>query len=269
VTPTRTLAPIAIGLWLMAAPLAAADGILIVQKTTSDGSTQTHQIQIEKSRMRAEGAGQGPEKQVIVFDGAKQILWMINYDRKTYSEITKDDVDRMAAQLNDVMSQVQSQLGNLPPEQRARIEAMMRGRSMAAGVTQAKTEYRKTGSDKVGKWTCDKYEGYRSEQKVSELCTVEPQALGFTAGDFDVSRQLAAFFAKMVPQGADRLFRIGTAEEQGFSGVPVRQITFSPRQTTSELSEVSRQNFPASTFEVPAGFTKEASPFAGRGRGRQ
>lgn len=252
-------------------PLQAADGVLIVEKSTTGTTTQTNQIQIEKDRMRAETSSATGEKQAFVFDGTKQVMWMINYDKKTYSEITKADLDRLGGQMSDVMAQMQKQMAGLPPEQRAQMEAMMKGRGMtSAPGAAAKTEYKKTGTDKVGKWTCDKYEGYQSGQKTTELCTVDPQALGFTMADFEVSRQLQAFFAKLMPQGADNMFRAGTMEDQGFSGVPVRRVSLGARPSTSELTDVSRQTFPDTTFAVPAGFQKEASPFGGRGgRGQQ
>ena len=250
---------------LAASPLFAADGVLIVEKTTSGGNTKTNQIQIEKERMRAES-----DSQTVVFDGAKQVLWLINDGRKSYSEMTKADVDRMGGQLNDAMAKMQEQLKNLPPEQRAQIEAMMKGRGMpgmAGGAAAGKTEYRKTGTDKVGAWACDKYEGTRGGQKVTELCTVDPKVLGFAMSDFQVSKQLMEFFSKIVPQGADRMFAVGTPEEQGFSGVPVRRIAFNngQQQSVSEVTQASRQNFPASTFDLPAGYQKEA---LGAGRGR-
>jgi len=40
-----------------------------------------------------------------------------------------------------------------------------------AGAAARKTQYRKTGTDKVGNWTCDKYEGYEGTVKTSEVCT--------------------------------------------------------------------------------------------------
>src|SRR3954468_3730316 len=82
-------------IWPAAAPLFAGDGLRIVEKTTSGGSTKTNQIQIEKERMRAES-----DTQTVVFDGTKQVLWLINDGRKSYSEMTKADVDRMGGQLN-------------------------------------------------------------------------------------------------------------------------------------------------------------------------
>ncbi len=100
------------------------------------------------------------------------------------------------------------------------------------------------------------------------MCTVDPKALGFAASDFEVSKQLAAFFKKMLPQMAGQMFSIGSAEEQGYSGVPVRQtMTLGGRQITSEITDISRQAFADSIFQIPAGYQKTS--FMGPGRGRQ
>jgi hypothetical protein len=257
------------GIMLTTLPLLAADGVLIVEKTTSGTTTTTNQIQIEKSRMRADVQANGG-KQTMVFDGVRQVMLMINDEKKTYSEITKADIDKLGAQMSDAMAQMQASMAKLPPEQRAQMEKMMAGRMGGAGAaaTATKTEYKKMGSDKVGKWTCDKWEGSQNGQKTVELCTVDPAALGFALADFDVTRDMQAFFAKLVPQGSENMFRIGKMEEQGFSGVPVRRVTFGARPSTSEMQEVTRQNFPDAMFAAPAGYAKEDSPFGGRGRGR-
>ena len=88
--------------------------------------------------------------------------------------------------------------------------------------------------------------------------------------DFQVTKQMAEFFRKLVPQGADSMFAVGTPEEQGYNGVPVRRVTFrnGQQQSISETTEARRENFAASVFEVPAGFQKEAFGGGGRGRGQ-
>ena len=249
-----------------AASARAADGVLITEKTTtSNGTSETSQVQIEKTRMRAEAAGANNARQVVIFDGTAQVMRLIDMDKKTYTEMTKADVDRMADQMAGAMAQMQDALKNLPPEQRAQMEQMMRGRGMPAAAPAV--QYRKTGTDKVGKWTCDKYEGTVNGQKTSEVCTVSPAALGFTVADFEVTRQMADFFKKLMPQNADQLFRLGS-DDQGFSGIPVRQVhTVAGMTVTSELVDVARQNFPDSTFAVPAGFQKQAFPGIGGAAG--
>jgi uncharacterized protein DUF4412 len=101
---------------------------------------------------------------------------------------------------------------------------------------------------------------------VSELCTVQPSALGFTAGDFAVTNEMKDFFSKLMPQQSDHVFALGSTD-QGYSGIPVRSTFYSgDSQTTMEVTDISRQNIPDSTFQVPAGFQKQ--PFAPMGRGR-
>jgi hypothetical protein len=255
-------------LCLTTVPLIAAEGILIIQKTTVGTKTRTNQIQIEKERMRSEIEGVNGESQVIVFDGPKQVLTMIYPDRKAYAELTKAEVDQMGVSGQVSMSPaMQEQLAKMPPAQRALMEQMMRGRATVAAQPPAKMEYRKAGSDKVGKWACDKYEGYQNNVKKIEICTVAPRTLGVVATDLDIARQMAAFFAKMAPQGAGPAFEVGTVETVGFSGLPVRSIGYGSKGEVvyaSEISDLSHQNFAASSYTVPAGFQKQAM-FGGRG----
>lgn len=252
---------------LSAATAGAADGIVIAQKMTSaSGAVTTNQIEIDKTHMRAAMASASGRRQAVVFDAAAQVLRMIDDEAKTYSEMTKADVDRMGAMASGAMGRMQEQMQNMPPEARARMEAMMKGRGIAPAGGEP-IVYRKTGTDKVGKWSCDKYEGTRGGAKVSELCTVSAAALGFTDADFAVSRQMAEFFAKLAPQGAEQLFRIGTADANGFSGLPVRSVTFSNGQPggTTEVTDAGRRSIPDSAFAVPAGYTRREM-MGGRGR---
>jgi hypothetical protein len=249
----------------------AAPGLVIVQKTTVNGVAETHQIQITPQRMRTEVTGpNGPT--TVVFDGAKQVLIMINTPRKSYSELTKAEADQMGAQLSGAMAQMQEALKNLPPEQRAQMEAMMKGRGLPAGLgAQARPQYKKGGTQKVGKWTCDVYEISVNNQKTGEICTVSPQTLGFTAADFEISRKLADFVRSILPQGAEAIFQVG-GTDVGFSGVPVRSMTtVFGRETITEMTDVSRQDVADALFAVPPGFTKEAFGGGlgiGRGAGR-
>jgi hypothetical protein len=239
----------------------AQSGILIVQKISSGGADSTSQVQIDRTRMRTEMADPSGSKQVLVFDGDRQVLLMINQERKSYSEITKAEVERLGGQMQDMMAK-------MPPEMRAKMEAMMKGRGMSAGAP-VQTVYKRAGADRTAKWPCDKYDGYQNTEKVSEICTVAPGVLGLTADDFAITQQLVAFFKTLMPQAAGQMFGLGKTEEQGFSGIPIKStFTMGGRTTTTEVTDVSRQTFPDAVFAAPAGFRKEASPF-GRGRGPQ
>jgi Domain of unknown function (DUF4412) len=249
----------------------AANGVVISLKTTKGGSPTTSQIQLDANHMRAQMAGRGGAENTVIFDGSKQAMYIIDDAKKTYSEITKDDLDRFAGQMAQAQQQMQGAMANIPPEQRARIEAMMRGRGgagMGMGAAAAKPTFRKTGTDKVGKWTCDKYESYEGDRRTSEVCTVPTSALGLTDSDFAVSKDFAKFFSGLVPQMSSQVFSLGTIEDRGFAGVPVRTISYGADgsvQGTTELSDISHQNIPDSMFTPPSGYQKTDMGF-GRGR---
>jgi hypothetical protein len=262
----KTIAAVA-AVCSVASPLQAAEGILILEKTVMGSNTRSSQIQIERDRMRAELTGAAGEVQIVVFDGPGQVLRIISVPRKSYSEMTKADADRMGAQVAAAMAVMKEKIASMPPEQRAKMEALMSQLGTGpAGAPGGRPEYRRAGSDKVGKWACDKYEGFRSDKKVSEVCTVEPKALGLTEADFDVTKQVASFFEKMLPQGVDQLVGVGRVETQGFAGIPIRRAAYDGDKvlSISEVTDVKRENFDASTYEVPAGFQKQTM---GRGAG--
>jgi hypothetical protein len=247
-----------------------AQGILMVEQEKSGGKTVSNHIQIDKDHMRAETQSNGAQT-AFIFDGPHQVIRMVNVENKSYMEMTKAEMEQMGQQINGALAQMQEQLKNVPPEQRALVEQMMRARGgqVAAAPQPAKIEYRKTGSDKVGQWSCTAYDGYRGQEKVAAVCAVDPKDLGVTPADFEITRQLQEFMKTLAPQAADRIVALGKAEDQGFAGIPIRRTQFKNGavDSVSELTEFQRQAFPASTFEVPSGFRKE-SMAGGRGRGR-
>jgi len=237
-----------------------AQGLTLVEQQTREGKTTTNQIQLDKTHMKAESHASG-EGMAFVFDEGAQVARVINMDRKTYMELNRAFMEQMQGQL----AQVQEQLKNLPPDQRAVLEQALRGRGAALGSAEAqapKFEYRQTGSDRVGQWTCTKYEGYQGSQKLAEICTVDPKALGIGPADFEVAKHLADFLKEFLPQAANQVLVAGTPADQGFSGVPVRRTTFvnGKPETVSEIKEVRHEAIPASAFDVPAGFKRETPP---------
>src|SRR5207248_6585511 len=140
---------------------------LLVEQQTTGGGTVMNRIQIDKDHMRAESHSDGAPM-AFIFDAPKQTARVVNIDNKTYTEITKSDMEQLRSQLDGAMAQMQEQLKNLPPEQRQRFEQLMRGRGgqTPGPAATAKIEYRKTGSDKAGRWSCTTYDGFRGQEKV-------------------------------------------------------------------------------------------------------
>jgi hypothetical protein len=233
-----------------------AQGITLVQQETRGSKTETSQVQMDKTHIRAESHANG-ESTVFLFDGTAKAIRVLNLDKKTYMQMDTAQMQQMQQQ----MAQMQEQLKNMPPQQRAVMEQMMRGRGGLGGgpPAAAAIQYKQTGSDKVGQWSCTKYEGYRGQDKVAEVCAVDPKDLGVTPADFEAAKQLADYLKSLMPQMADQMTMYGTAADQGFAGMPVRRITYSNGQvsSTSEVKEFKRGAIPASAFELPAGLKRE------------
>jgi hypothetical protein len=261
--------PVALVIALFTGSTLHAQGILFVQEESRDGKANTNQVWMDKTHIRAEYQSSG-ERTAFVFDAGAQVLRVINLDTKTYQEITKAQLEEMRQQMGGAMTQasaaqrqMEEQLKNMPPQQRAMIEQMMRGRGGMPGMPPAmqtvRPEYRQTGSDKVGQWACTKYEGLKGQEKVAEVCTVDPGEFGLTPADFNVAIQLSEFIRTLMPQAADHVAVYGTPQDQGFSGIPVRRNSYANGRATSvsEVKEFRRESFPSSIFEVPAGFTQK------------
>src|SRR5690349_7882712 len=90
----------------------AANGLVISMKSTKGGATATDQIQLDANHMRAQMAGRGGAENGVVFDGVKQAMYIIDDTKKTYSEITREDLDRLAAQMAQAQQQMQGAMAN-------------------------------------------------------------------------------------------------------------------------------------------------------------
>ncbi len=235
-----------------------AQGILFVQQDTRDGKTNTNEIRMDKTHIRAEfHASTGGS--AFTFDAGTKVARVISIEKKTYFELDQAQM----LQIRQQMAKMEEQMKNLPPQQREMMEQMMRGRGGIPGMgAPARPDFRQSGSDKVGQWSCTKYEGFRGSEKVSEVCTVDPGTFGLTPADFTAATQLAEFMKSMMPQLADQSFVYGTQADQGFSGVPVRRTSYENGKvvSVSEIKEFRREAFPPSTWETPAGFKKQTMP---------
>lgn len=243
--------------------LLAADGVLLVQ-TVDDGAKTTassSQVHLEPTRVRTEVHDGEGRRQVVIFNGVTEVLYIIDPARRSYIEMTKAD----AAKMGSLMQSATAMMANLPPAQRAIMEQKMAG-MMGGAASVARPEYKRVGTGKVGDRACDRYDGYSAGRKTSEICTVSPQALGFTLTDFAVLGKLSDFVRVILPQLGDQIVGVGTAE-QGFSGLPIMTATTDPRSgrtVTMRMTEARSATFEDSIFQVPAGFTKQAMPMMGQ-----
>jgi hypothetical protein len=221
---------------------------------------------------------------IMIFRGDLNRAWVIDPQKRTYSEMTAETLQRMAGQMSGAMAaaqaQMQAELAKMPPEQRAQLEAMLAGRGGLAGLSgqparAPQVSYAKTGASKsVGSWRCDVYSKNVDGRKDEDLCIAPIAAAGLSAADFQIFERFSTFMApimssSVVPQ--DDVLRWSAMNKAiGFQGMPLDTVTYSggrpDRQMT--VNKLERTSIPASTYELPAGLTRQEIPSLGTPGGR-
>lgn len=240
----------------------AADGILLVQQVTGADTSVTSEVRLEADRLRTEVADPSGRSQVVIFDGTKDVIVIVDEANRRYTELNREQAARMGTAMQGAMAMMQEQLAKMPPEQRRMMEEKMGGMMAAmAGTAKAATPvYKRVGTGQVGRWSCDRYDGFVDGEKTAELCTVAPEVLGFAMADFQVLTKMTEFVQAMLPQLADQFVGFGT-DAQGFEGLPVQAVTtMNGTTTTMELTDVRRETFDDALFEVPSGYTRQEMP---------
>ncbi len=247
-------------LWICASSLNA--GILIVSRETAFGSPEeeniTSRLYLDKDRIRVE-MGENETGDVVIYRMDQRVFWILNNQNKTYMEITEQDLKKMAGTMNEAMQNMQEAMKDLPPEQRAMMEEMMKGNLPAE---KTRTTYKKVSSgEKVGEWTTDKYIAMNETDVVEEVWTAQPEALGLKKEDFAGLYKMSELFSQYF-KDTDFYHPIileDQAQPGDYSGLPLRIITYSRgmKMHQTEVKEIKRQNFQASLFDLPAGYSKQ------------
>lgn len=243
---------------------AASSGVLLVSTVESPdepGQTMEQRAMVGQNAMRVElKTVQGDA--VAIFRQDKDLFWLIEQDEGSYVEMTRADLIKLRQQMDQALQMMQEQMKNLPPEQRAMMESMMK--SKMPDRPQEPT-YKKIASGvKVHSWICDQYEGSVNGLKKQDIWTVAWKTLKMDPEEFEVMRAMGDFFKEIAPQEAG-FFQVGSAEVQGetasgeFSGLPVKMISYTEDQPEfkMELINVEKTTFPPQIFELPDGLQKK------------
>lgn len=131
-----------------------------VQISTSGSDTRLEIISVSS----AEAGG-------MIFHGDKQEMIILDHAQANYMVINEQQMNAMASQVGDAMSQMQQALAAMPPEQRAMAERMMQQRMPAQPPKPPPATINDLGSHgEVSGIACRNYEVLRNGRKVRELC---------------------------------------------------------------------------------------------------
>src|SRR5690606_1651731 len=115
------------------------------------------------------------ERVVMIF--RDQTLYALDTQERTYHVLDQKAVKQIADQLNPMLKQMQEQLANLPPEQRAQIEQLMGGQIPGMGA-QPKVEMRRTSRNgEYAGHACRYVEVLENGALSDEVCVTDPKRL--------------------------------------------------------------------------------------------
>ncbi len=241
---------------LILGTLRSSAGVLMVNVSTSSDHPEaqvTSRVFIDKDRVRLE---QGND-QIALFRQDQGVFWMIDLKNKTYTEMTRQDLQKIKSRMEEASRQFEEQMKNMPPEQRQMMEQAMAGK-MPHNAPEV--SYQKVATEEtVNQWVCDKYEETREGHKQSDVWTTDWKNLGLQPEDFNALKETGEFFSELA-QGVGSFYKVGDKpDEHHYVGVPIKTIGYSGDRITNtqELKQISRQDFDASLFELPAGYTKQ------------
>jgi hypothetical protein len=256
---------------LVAVPLCA--GVRIQMDTTDlDTNKTTHQeILVDNTRLRVNM--DADTSVMFLTDGGRDRMVMLDKSKNEYREVDKQTMDQLAQQMQGAMAQLQEQLKNMPPEQRAMVEKMMKGKmpQAAAAAPPVRTVYKATGSGNVNGFACTKYEGTRNGEKTAELCAAQPSQLKFSPADFQVFDKMREFTASLQSAFKNSPFSSATVgnsfTDPGYQGFPVEDVTFANGKPSFKTDLKSAQQASFTDADFSTGNAKKVEmPMPGRGR---
>ncbi len=245
-------------------PLRAHAGLTI---TTQKGSEPGATLYLDGDHFKADEP-KGERASTIIIDATAKKVTMVDATNRTYTEMTEADRARMKAQMDAMRAQMAERMKNMPPDQRAKMEAMM-GPGGASGDKPHDWKFESMGQKKtVNGFACEMYR-VSEDGKVREEQCVSPWSAGLVKKtDFAGIQKFAE--SMMDDLGGPRGHSGGSifSRMEKAPGVPISRVPIEAdgqRGEEEQIKSIKRGSIPASVFAVPAGYTKKDMPAFGPG----
>jgi hypothetical protein len=229
-----------------------------VAEAGSSGEAATDTIYTQGKMVRMDPhPTKGSDDMSVLF--RDETLWMIDHKKKVCQKIDKEGMKEVGEQLGSAMKEMEAQLAELPPEQRAMMEKMMKGKmSAGAGMGEAPPRRIETGgTEQVGEYSCTVHTLYSGDEKVWAVCAAEESAVGPVAEAKEAFGAMSEF-AEQLREIMKQLPFAGMIDTpfndmNELDGFPVRVRTYRKGKLASEttLKSVNRQDLADDVFAVP------------------
>ncbi|MGD9535654.1 MAG: hypothetical protein AB7P52_03450 [Alphaproteobacteria bacterium] len=266
----------------MPAALAHA-GALFELETTNHygGSTETerHVFAAEGKNIKmdsAQGAGSSDPDQII-YRGDRREMLVIDNDERSYMVMDQEAIAAMRRMMGGggeggggsggMEAMIQEALKNVPEEQRAAVEQMMREQMQAqmpsgSGAPEGvqKVEYRETDErEEQAGYPTTKYEAVQGGEVIRELWITDWDNVDGGDEARDAFRAMAEFWGEAFGDlpGMQEENPIEIFEKADGFPVLVREFSNGQLESESVLKSATERDFEPADFEPPAGYAQQ------------
>ena len=248
----------ALAIALAAAPITGSlqAGTVMVTETRTANTVSANEMRIQGGNMRADMNGTADRQSMIL---TAKAMYVVDHKERTYTVMDDAMLRRIGGQMAQARQQMEAQMANLPPEQRAMMQRAMSGMTGQQAGAAAHTEYRRTArTEAAAGVACKVWEGYAAGKKTEEVCIAAASAIPGGNELLAGMKQLGERIARMTQS----MGFSGNAMQQVWSalntlgGLPIIQRDYEGGRvrSTSTLKAVRSEAVPASSFAPPAGY---------------
>jgi len=244
----------------------ALAGVVIemeVAESGSSGQAEMDTVYAQGEMLRVDPhPRKGGKSQSVIF--RDETLWIVDHGKKVCQRLDKKDMEELSAQVGAAMKEMEAQLANMPPEQRAMVEKMMKDKmpgGMAGMGQEAPPRRMEVGAgEQIGEYSCTVRTAYAGDEKVWEVCAAEGVNEGAWTEAMTAFGAMSGFMdelRKAFQQGPlAGILESPYYDMKEIGGLPVRVRTFRNGQMESEaiLRSLNRQELEDDVFSIPDGY---------------
>jgi uncharacterized protein DUF4412 len=237
--------------------LVARAGVVIQQEGGEVGGNKPKgkiTLYLDAGKLRVENQ----DKSVMIFNGEKQVVWMIGPGENTYRELDKAQMEAMGQQMSQAMQQMQAQLATMPPEQRKMVEEMMKKNMGGGAAERPTTTVKEIGSgEKVGPYTTTHYEMLANGERTQEIWAAPADQAHISAADIKTFQDMSKFFEALSRNAPKGSWSAPSMEQ--IKGFPVKTVQYDRGRPAYEWSIVSveQKSVDGNLFTLPPGIKKQ------------
>ena len=212
-------------------------------------------------------SGGDQEKNEMIFRGERREMVVVDHDDRSYMVIDEAMIESIGEQLSGYEAQMREALKDVPPEQRAMVEQMMKGRMPppAKAPARSKVEFRNTGErDTKNGYPSVKYEATTDGRKTQEFWVTDWDNVDGGDDAVEAFQAMAGFFKQM----RDSMPSFGVDEDaddnpfehmQEMDGFPVLTYEYASDGSIageSSLRSSTRRAVDPAEFEPPSAYKR-------------